>query len=47
MVLFPWGSPAMGFLPGEGLPYGIPSGGTFGIYPVQDYLPIPIFNSQL
>ena len=28
MVLFPWGSPAMGFLPGEGLPYGIPSGGT-------------------
>ena len=27
MVLFPlWGSSAMGFLPGEGLPYGIPSG---------------------
>ena len=31
MVLFPWGSPAMGFIPGEGLPYGIPSGGTFAI----------------
>ena len=28
MVLFPWGSPAMGFLPGEGLPYGIISAGT-------------------
>ena len=26
MVLFPWGSSAMGFLPGEGLLYGIPSG---------------------
>ena len=26
MVLFPWGSSAMGFLPGEGFPYGIPSG---------------------
>ena len=25
MVLFPWGSSAMGF-PGEGLPYCIPSG---------------------
>ena len=32
MVLFPWGSSAMGFLPGEGLPYGIPSGGTFAIW---------------
>ena len=28
MVLFPWGSPAMGFLPGEGLPYAIISAGT-------------------
>ena len=28
MVLFPlWGSSDIGFLPGEGLPYGIPSGG--------------------
>ena len=32
MVLFPWGSSAMGFLPGEGLPYGIPSGGTCAIW---------------
>ena len=33
MVLFPpWESSAMGFLPGEGLPYGIPSGGTFAIW---------------
>ena len=31
MVLFPWGSSAMGF-PGEGLPYCIPSGGTFAIW---------------
>ena len=32
MVLFPpWGSSAMGFIPGEGLPYGIPSGGKFAI----------------
>ena len=28
----PWGSSAMGFLRGEGLPYGIPSGGTFAIW---------------
>ena len=28
----PWGSSAMGFLPEEGLPYGIPSGGTFAIW---------------
>ena len=33
MVLFPpWGSFAMGFLPGEGFPYGINSGGTFAIW---------------
>ena len=33
MVLFlPWGSSAMGFLPGVGLSYGIPSGGTFAIW---------------
>ena len=33
MVLFPpWGSSAMGFIPGEGLPYGIPSGGKFAIW---------------
>ena len=32
MVLFPpWGSSAMGFIPGEGLPYGIPSGGGGGV----------------
>ena len=28
MVLLPWGSSAMVFLPGEGLPYGIISAGT-------------------
>ena len=27
----PRGSSAMGFLPGEGLPYGIPSWGTFAM----------------
>ena len=32
MVLFPWGSSAMVFLPVEGLLYGIPSGGTFVIW---------------
>ena len=33
MVLFsPWGSSATGSLQGEGLPYGIPSGGTFVIW---------------
>ena len=33
MVLFPpWGSSAMGFIPGEGLPYGIPTWGTFAIW---------------
>ena len=33
MALFPpWGSSAMGFIPGEGLPYGIPSGGKFAIW---------------
>ena len=31
MILFPWGSSAMVFLPGEGLLHGIPSGGTFAI----------------
>ena len=28
----PWGSSAMGFLPGEGVPYGIPSWGTFAMW---------------
>ena len=33
MVLFPpWGSSDIGFLSGEDLPYGIPSGGTFAIW---------------
>ena len=27
VLFFPWGSSAIGFLPGEGLPYDIPSGG--------------------
>ena len=31
-IISPWGSSAMGFLPGEGLPYGIPSWGTFAIW---------------
>ena len=26
-IVPPWGSSDIGFLPGEGLPYGIPSGG--------------------
>ena len=30
-IIPPWGSSAMGFLPGEGLPYGIPSSGKFVI----------------
>ena len=31
-IISPWGSSALGFLPGEGLPYGIPSWGTFAIW---------------
>ena len=31
-IVSPLGSSAMGFIPGEGLPYGIPSGGKFAIW---------------
>ena len=37
MVLFHWGSSAMGFLPGEGLPYGIISAGTIShLFPYHE-----------
>ena len=31
-IISPWGSSAMVFIPGEGLLYGIPSGGTFAMW---------------